>query len=478
MDLEAILVNFSNIINSDDYVLKSRFGFDQENADKFNFAIITKTLNGLEYQEMWILSNAYYDYETKHFVKIDPMNTSFGVQIQAKGSYPGEAELGYTDNIGINFWRNPNHAKDQSGNYINTFLDRTAFDYTDWEENYHIGALQLTGDNAGEWTEFGISAGWSNNFMTDSYGGITVGGAGLEIDGNGVFPYVRLTSSAFQRPKLDSNGQQQIDDSGNVIMEDMYLFGLLDNAYHPTLWGWDCDNNSTYSWFAGFLYPERSHFSKENNEATFVVMYNDTPYDENNIHNLDVNRWNTIFEISLNNVKMPTGLTSSSIKNAKALTNINSNQNETQANINDAIDTTIAELNNKITTLETYMSDIIKEYAIDNTTVEIINLKVGEYGIVKYKTSTRVETSNWGTPHVWLETSKPVIIENNETPYTSQQLDIKTVLPVSANGQIELSNIKCDTIGVIKGTIKVYDRSPTSNGTLLFSQEIRINVTP
>lgn len=82
MDLEAILVNFSNIINSDDYVLKSRFGFNQENADKFNFAIITKTLNGLEYQEMWILSNAYYDYESQHFVKVDPMSTSFGIQIQ------------------------------------------------------------------------------------------------------------------------------------------------------------------------------------------------------------------------------------------------------------------------------------------------------------------------------------------------------------------------------------------------------------
>ena len=60
MDLEAILVNFSNIINSDDYVLKSRFGFDQENADKFNFAIIRKTLNGLEYQEMWILFYYFY----------------------------------------------------------------------------------------------------------------------------------------------------------------------------------------------------------------------------------------------------------------------------------------------------------------------------------------------------------------------------------------------------------------------------------
>ena len=81
-------------------------------------------------------------------------------------------------------------------------------------------------------------------------------------------------------------------------------------------------------------------------------------------------------------------------------------------------------------------------------------------------------------PHVWLETSKPVIIENSETPYTSQQLDIKTVLPVSANGQIELSNIKCNTVGVIKGTIKVYDRNSTSDETLLFSQEIRINVTP
>ena len=56
---------------------------------KFNYAIIKKTLNAITYEELWILSNAYYDYTNSRFVKMDINNTSFGIQIQANGAYPG-----------------------------------------------------------------------------------------------------------------------------------------------------------------------------------------------------------------------------------------------------------------------------------------------------------------------------------------------------------------------------------------------------
>ena len=260
--------------------LIEKLGFDQESAGKFNFAIITKeeeTNNGdtITDEEFWILSNAYYDYDVNRFVKIDDTHTSFGIQIQANGSYPGEADLGYFDNVGINIWRNPKKS--------DVFKDTSSFNYSDFDNNSYIGAERLS-DNV--WVEYGIASGWSNSFMVDSYGGMTIGGAGFEVDGNGIFPYTRLTSSAY------------VDSNGNTY----YLLGLLDNAYHPTLYGWDCDSNGTYSWFVGLKTPEKSYLIKDNPLTKFVVMYNDTPADSENIHYIDKSKWKTIFEIDITSI--------------------------------------------------------------------------------------------------------------------------------------------------------------------------------
>ena len=268
-------LNHGLAITSVERNIVEKFGLDQDNSDKFNFAIITKSDNYITYEEFWILSNAYYDYDVKRFVKIDGTHTSFGIQIQANGSYPGEADLGYFDNVGINIWRNPKKS--------DVYKDPSSFDYSDFENKNYIGAKRL--DN-NLWVEFGISSGWSNSFMIDSYGGMTIGGAGFEVDGNGIFPFTRLTSSAY----VDSNG------------DDYYLLGLLDNAYHPTLYGWDCDSNKTYSWFVGLKTPEISYLLKDNALTKFVVMYNDTPYDSENIHYIDKSRWKTVFEVDVNSV--------------------------------------------------------------------------------------------------------------------------------------------------------------------------------
>ena len=252
-----------------------KLGLNQISSDKFNYAIITKSDSYITYEEFWILSNAYYDYDANRFVKMDDAHTSFGIQIQANGSYPGEADLGYFDNVGINIWRNPKKS--------DVFKDTSSFDYSDFDNNSYIGAERLS-DNV--WVEYGIASGWSNSFMVDSYGGMTIGGAGFEVDGNGIFPYTRLTSSAY----VDSDG------------DTYYLLGLLDNAYHPTLYGWDCDSNGTYSWFVGLKTPEKSYLIKDNPLTKFVVMYNDTPADSENIHYIDKSKWKTIFEIDINSI--------------------------------------------------------------------------------------------------------------------------------------------------------------------------------
>ncbi len=269
--ISDLVNNFSNKVNQSIY----GEGYHIPSKNKFNCAIIQKSDSYITYEELWILSNAYYNYDEKRFVKIDDTHTSFGIQIQANGSYPGEADLGYMDNVGINFWRN--------GKKSDVYKDTTSFDYSDFDNNNYIGARRLSDD---VWVEFGISSGWNNSFMIDSYGGMTIGGAGFEVDGNGIFPYTRLTSSAF----TDENN------------DEYYLLGLLDNAYHPTIYGWDSDSNAFYSWFCGFKSPSKAYLTKKSEDTKFVVMYNDTPYNANNIHELDVSKWKTVLEVDANSM--------------------------------------------------------------------------------------------------------------------------------------------------------------------------------
>ena len=274
-NIEQLLQYYDNSIND----LYTKLGFSKTENNKFKFEAVNRVINDVTYEEFWILSNAHYDYDAKRFVKIDGSNTSFGIQIQASGTYPGEAELGYMGNVGINIWRNPSKATFEE-TFPNWETD-PIYDFSDFMNNSHIG-LKIRG--SGEWKEYGYFSGWTNSFMIDSYGGMTIGGAGFEIDGNGIFPYTRLTSSRYT------------DENDNVF----HLLGLLDNAYHPTKDGWECDDNSTYSWFIGLRTPESSDLIKDNVHASFVVMYNDTPYNGNNNHELDVGRWHIVFEVNTN----------------------------------------------------------------------------------------------------------------------------------------------------------------------------------
>lgn len=274
---------------------KALFGdnYDTTAEAKFNYAIINKTEDDLTYHELWILANAYYDYTNHRFVKIDLAAASFGIQIQAKGTYPGEHELGYDDIQGINFWRNP--IRDNS----HTFYDDTLYDYTDTLANNYIGAEYANtswGDKNGTWREFGISAGWNNNFMTDSNGGMTVGGAGFEIDGNGIMPFIRVTSSRYY-------------DGTNAY----YLTGMLDNAYHPSAYqvsgtwygDWDCDSNDYGAFFFGLRIPvDSTTGGKDTANAKFVVMYNTMEHASSSaINDMAMQDWVTLLESDSTSIK-------------------------------------------------------------------------------------------------------------------------------------------------------------------------------
>lgn len=267
------------IINNLNETITDKLGLDRVGIDKFNFALISDT--SIAQIDYWILVNAFYDYNLKRFIKIDATQTSFGIQLQATGTYAGEEEID-AGNTGVNLWRNPAF-RDDEGNFI-VYTDTSVYDYTDVEEKNYIGAKRLSDE---VWVEYGIASGWNNAFMLDSYGGMTIGGAGFEVDGNGMFPFTRLTHSIYT------------DDEDNRWA----LFGLLDNAYHPTVDGWGCDSNSTYSWFVGLRSPISSGTTKDNTNSEFVVMYNDTSEDANNIHDLDVSNWHIVFRVNKEGVQ-------------------------------------------------------------------------------------------------------------------------------------------------------------------------------
>ena len=246
----------------------AKFGLNEENADRFNYAVISRIEGEITNIELWILANAEYDYENKKFVKINKESNSFGIQIQAEGNYPNESEIGYLDNTSIGVWRHPKTSA--------IYRDTTNYDYTDLDEKNWIGCTRKSDD---AWLEFGVSAGWNNNFMMDAFGGMTIGGAGFEIDGNGIYPFTRITHSI-----ATINGVQYA------------LVGILDNAYH-SLSG--CDDNSTYSWFTGLKTPVTNN-RKDNSNTSFVVMYNNTTASDS--HTIDNNQWNIVFEVNKDGV--------------------------------------------------------------------------------------------------------------------------------------------------------------------------------
>lgn len=271
---EEILVDLLDEIKN---IAFERLGINENSSDKFNFATIDKTDGGINYIEYWVLINAYYDENLERFIKIDTTATSFGIQLQAKGTYPINPDNA-NKNTGVIIWRNPKAT--------DVIKDNNKYIYTDWDNDGHIGALRRA---TNQWETFGVGSGWTNNLTTDSKGLLNVGGAGIELDGNEVYPYGRVTSSSY-----------------NDGTDNYYILGVLDNARHPTKNGeWTCDDNTKYAWFMGLKYPEVNN-AKDTNNGKFVIMYNNmahvNPYD--NQHAMDNRDWITILESSNTETKV------------------------------------------------------------------------------------------------------------------------------------------------------------------------------
>ncbi|MEK4512262.1 glycosyl hydrolase family 28-related protein [Paenibacillus sp. FSL K6-2524] len=194
----------------------------------YNFATITGVRGGVEFTEMWLLINARYDYETKRFKRIDVNNFSFGWQYQGGGTYPGEEIIGDTINQGMCLWK-ANGKKAFSAN--DPARDLITED---------IGALQPDGT----WREFGIIMGWNNHFMCDSYGGMTIGGAGFEIDGSGTSPFSRVSLGKFSGGSSDPN--RPVTDYGFTYN------GTCWNTQHGM---WNKDEDQLPGYFYGFTSP-------------------------------------------------------------------------------------------------------------------------------------------------------------------------------------------------------------------------------
>ncbi|WP_245596206.1 hypothetical protein [Paenibacillus taiwanensis] len=201
---------------------------DESEQSKYNFVVLTGIRGGVEYTELWILVNAWYDYATQRFKRINVNNFSFGWQLQGGGTYPGEELTGDPMNQGVSLWK------------------------ANGKKAYSVGdpMRELTGedigapDGQGGWREFGIMLGWNNVFMCDSYGGMTIGGSGLEIDGSGVSPFKRVSLGKFSGGSIDPN---------RAYVDYGYAYnGSMWNSQHGM---WNMDEYKYNSFFWGMVSP-------------------------------------------------------------------------------------------------------------------------------------------------------------------------------------------------------------------------------
>lgn len=198
----------------------------------YNFATVTGIRDTVPFTEFWILINAYYDYDTNRFKRVDVNNFSFGWQLQGGGTYPGEGSIGDFINQGVNLWKANEKAAYPGDDDYNTWLrDQT---------NEDIGAIQADGS----WREFGIMLGWNNSFMSDAYGGMTIGGAGFEIYGSGMSPFKRVSLGKF------SGGS----DDPNKKPED-YIFAYNGDCWNTQHGLWNKDEDSLNGYFLGMRSP-------------------------------------------------------------------------------------------------------------------------------------------------------------------------------------------------------------------------------
>ncbi|AZS13804.1 siphovirus ReqiPepy6 Gp37-like family protein [Paenibacillus lutimineralis] len=222
----------------------------------FNTAVVDIVRNGVKVTEFWLLINARYDHATNRFKRINVNNFSFGWQFQADGTYPGEEGSGDYINQGINLWKANGKKAYGEGDPAR---DQTGED---------IGALQPDGT----WREFGIMLGWNNHFMNDSYGGMTIGGAGFEIDGSGTSPFNRISLGKFSGGSAVPN---------RPVQDYVFTYnGICWNTQHG-LWNKDIDNISGF--FFGLKAPVNFYDTSDGSfnpwsnradmdKAEFVVM--------------------------------------------------------------------------------------------------------------------------------------------------------------------------------------------------------------
>ena len=104
----------------------------------------------------------------------------------------------------------------------------------------------------------------------------------INTNGGEALPNSRITQTIWEDP----------------INGDKFLNGILENAYHDLT---GCDTNAVYSWFAGFLTPVGENV-KDTFNTVFVIMYNDTPYNDSDEHELDNNEWHTVFTVDTNGI--------------------------------------------------------------------------------------------------------------------------------------------------------------------------------
>ncbi|TVX93052.1 hypothetical protein [Paenibacillus agilis] len=216
----------------DNPMINSTIGFRAPNSNQknapYNFAVVEGQRGGVEYTEIWILVNAWYDYDTKRFKRVNVDNFSFGWQLQGGGTYPGEETIGDFINQGVNLWKANGKKAYAVGDPMR---DQTGED---------IG-VQLPD---GTWREYGVMLGWNNHFMCDSYGGMTIGGAGFEIDGAGISPFNRVSLGRF-------SGKSENPD--RPVQEYGYLYNaMLWNTQHGL---WNKDEDQLPGYYYGMQSP-------------------------------------------------------------------------------------------------------------------------------------------------------------------------------------------------------------------------------
>lgn len=273
------LVKTKKFTNASEIFKMLKQGIFSSNDSMFNTAIIKRSDDdGIEYLEYWFLINATYDESTKRFNRVDVSRNSFGIQFQGKGTYPGESAFGDNVNQGIGFWRATGTKYFELNGDIDTAKTLTqAIGY----------------DDNGTWRDFGVYLGWNNSFMLDSYGGMTIGGSGFEIDGNGINPYGRVSISKFAGGSLTSNNPED------------YVFainGICWNAFHQL---YSSDNVNEDSYYFGLKAPinfydhgletPNIYSSKCSMEDTSFVFMRRPGGASHNIED-----WKTVFEIKNN----------------------------------------------------------------------------------------------------------------------------------------------------------------------------------